>query len=189
MILNDAHMMATQVGDLLKAYEKSPDYQAFKQNAPPMPAALQQNRMMHIVASILMPAYDRFVLQQYRGRAERRLVATALALRLYAVEHGGEYPQTLDELLPKYLPAVPIDPFASGEKPLSYSADDPEAPLVYSVGENGTDEGGSQIPNNRRRANPGRWEMSDAVLRMKATPLLKPQTEEEGEKADDEGGG
>lgn len=191
MILTDAHIMATQVADLMKAYEKSPDYQAFRQNAPPMPAALQQNRMLHVVAGILMPAYDRFVQQQYRSQADWRLTAVALALRLYSVEHGGKYPQSLEELVPKYLPAVPKDPFAAGGKPLCYSAADPAAPVVYSVGDNGTDDGGSEI-TTRRVPGTGkarRWQAVDAVLHMEPTPLVAPAAEEGDDKAEgDEAG-
>jgi len=173
MILTDALIMARQTTDLLKAYDASPDYQAFKLNAPPVPAAVRNNPKLHLLVAILMPAYDRFVIQQYRGKADRRLAAVSLALRLYAADHAGKYPAKLDELVPQYLPAIPKDPFAAGDKPLGYSTSDPSAPVVYSVGENGTDEGGSQTPINPRRAKPGRWEAADAVLAMKPAPLVK----------------
>lgn len=188
MILGDAHLMAVQVADVMKAYEKSADYPTFKANAPPFPAVVRKSPMMHVVASILMPAYDRFALQQFRSRAERRLVAVALALRLYAADHGGSYPRTLDELVPAYLPAVPKDPFAAGDKPLLYSAADPAVPLVYSVGENGADDGGSLTPTRIRRP-PGlysRWEAMDAVLEMKPAPLIKSAEEEAKEKKEAE---
>ena len=192
MILGDARMMAVQVGDLLKAYEEAPDYQAFKANAPGMPAPLVKSRMMHVVASILMPSYDRFVLQQFRSRADRRLAAVALALRLYAADHDGQYPPALDDLVPAYLPAVPKDPFApGGDKPLLYSHADPAAPTVYSVGENGADDGGSLTPT-RKRSGAGtfsRWETLDAVLAMKSTPLAKSAAEEEEEKKNAEAEG
>ena len=187
MILNDGHLMATQAGDLLKAYDKSPDYQSYKKNAPPaLPPAMAKNRYLHIVASILMPAYDRYVLQQFRSRTDRRLVATALALRLYAADNGGKYPRTLDELVPKYLPAVPKDPFAAGDKPLNYSTDDPAAPAVYSVGEDGVDNKASQAPTRTRQGTPGRWETLDAVLEMKPKRLMKTEAEEKEDKEDEE---
>ena len=177
MIMTDAVIMATHVGDLMKAYEKSPDFPAFRQNVPPMPAQLRQNPLLHPVANMLMPALDRFILQQYRSKVDRRLTAVALALRLYAAEHDGRYPQSLEELVPKYLPAVPMDPFASGDKPLGYSAADPAAPLIYSVGENGNDDGASQVTTRRfgGGAKPDRWQTLDAVLRMNPTPLVAPQ--------------
>ena len=74
---------------------------------------------------------------------ERRLAAVALATRLYYVENG-KWPASLDELAPKYLPAVPDDPMASGKR-IGYVAEEAR-PRIYSVGENGTDEGGSGAP-------------------------------------------
>ena len=183
LILADAGIVIGQNTAVLKALEQSPDYPAYLKNAPPpVPAALKQSPKLHFMASMFLPAYDRFVTQHFRAKADRRLAAVALALRLYAVEHGGKYPATLDELVPDYLPAVPTDPFAAGEKPLRYVVDDPEAPVVYSVGENGTDDGGSEGPTNpRRRASPGRWEKKDAVVRITPRPLR--MTEEEERKA------
>jgi hypothetical protein len=81
---------------------------------------------------------------------------------------------------------VPKDPFAAGGKPLGYStAPDPTAPVIYSVGENGTDGGGSVAPNNPRRPNSGKWEQDDAVLQMRATPLMKDK-EDDGAAAEEE---
>ena len=91
------------------------------------------------------------------GLTHRRLAAAALAVRWYAVEHDGRLPASLEELVPRYLPAVPLDPMAKG-RPLGYSPD-PARPMVYSVGENGIDNGGE---TTRRGAlgseDPGPWQ-------------------------------
>lgn len=50
--------------------------------------------------------------------AQNALLATALALQAYRAEHGT-YPPTLNALVPCYLAAVPMDPFADGQ-PLHY---------------------------------------------------------------------
>jgi hypothetical protein len=187
MILTDARIVTQYLTDVQKAHAAATDYPTFATTGPPIPPEVDRNRKFHILASILLPASDRFVLQQYRVLTDRRLAATALALRLYAVEHDGNYPKTLDALVPKYLPAVPKDPFAAGGKPLSYStAADPKEPIVYSVGENGTDAGGSTAPKNRGRANSGRWETDDVVLQMRVKKLLK-ETNEEGEDGTEDG--
>jgi hypothetical protein len=63
-----------------------------------------------------------------------------LAVRLYWNDHG-RYPGSLAELVPEYLPAVPLDPMAKGEgrRPLGYLiAENGRRPVVWSVGENGT---------------------------------------------------
>jgi hypothetical protein len=85
-------------------------------------------------------------------RAYRRVVLAALALRCYEAEHG-RLPERLDELVPEYLPEVPLDPF-DGE-PLRYRADGDAAPRVYSIGPNRRDDGGVADP---------RSEKSDVVL-------------------------
>jgi hypothetical protein len=189
MILADARIMAQYMTDVQKAYAGATDFPTYAKAGPPIPPEIDKNRTFHLLAATLLPASDAFVVQQYRVLADRRLAATALALRLYAAEHAGNYPESLDELVPNYLPALPKDPFATGGKPLSYStAADPKEPIVYSVGQNGTDGGGSTAPNNPRRAGISRWETDDVVLRMRPKPLLKEKDEEEGDGNKSEGG-
>ncbi|MCL2709518.1 MAG: hypothetical protein FWE95_01445 [Planctomycetaceae bacterium] len=57
----------------------------------------------------------------------------------------GEYPTTLDELVPAYLEEVPIDP-CTGSKTLTYklAPDEATAFLLYSYGANETDDGGDE---------------------------------------------
>ncbi len=68
---------------------------------------------------------------------EREVVRARLAYERYRAEHG-EYPSEPVELVPQYLSSLPRD-FFDG-KPLRYSV--PER-VLYSVGENGADDGGS----------------------------------------------
>jgi hypothetical protein len=86
--------------------------------------------------------------------ATRRLAGTALAIRLYEVDHGHR-PETLAELVPEYLPAVPQDSFAEAGRALVYL---PSAahPIVYSVGVNGVDDGGD--PKRRNTITKGHWQ-------------------------------
>ncbi len=59
-----------------------------------------------------------------------------LGLKAYKTQHGC-LPQTLDDLVPEYLKAVPIDAFDG--KPIRY---DPAKRILYSVGKDGADDGG-----------------------------------------------
>jgi hypothetical protein len=67
---------------------------------------------------------------------ERRTTAVSLAAQLYHADHA-RWPQSLDELVPAYLPAVPTNPFQAGHHPLGYMiAHRPppgleERPLIY----------------------------------------------------------
>jgi hypothetical protein len=55
-----------------------------------------------------------------RGRISTvRRARTALAIRAWQLDHGGELPERLEQLVPEYLPAVPLDPYDA--KPLRYS--------------------------------------------------------------------
>lgn len=70
--------------------------------------------------------------------ALQRVAQVAIALRLYRQEHR-RYPETLQELVPKYLPHLPIDPYDG--KPLRYKRL-MNGFKVWSVGYNLKDEGG-----------------------------------------------
>jgi hypothetical protein len=185
LVLTDARLMAEYVTDMLKAHQASSDLPTFRNNQPPLPAPVRGNPKIHFFAAMMMPAYDRFVVQHYKGKANTRMAATVLALRLYAADHGGRCPEKLDELVPKYLPSVPADPLAAGGAPLKYSTADPSAPAVYSVGEDGVDDGGSTAPVRRTSASPDRWNMRDAVVSMKPAALVKSEEEEARQKAAD----
>ncbi|MCE7974100.1 MAG: hypothetical protein DYG92_07205 [Leptolyngbya sp. PLA1] len=72
--------------------------------------------------------------------ARRAAVLVRLALELHKRE-TGRWPASLDELVPRYLPSVPSDPFDG--KPLRYSPGvGGMSPVVYSVGVDGVDDGG-----------------------------------------------
>lgn len=62
---------------------------------------------------------------------------TKLAILLYENENGKS-PDSLDELVPDYIKSVPDDPFV--RKPIHY---DSERKILYSVGHNCIDDGGS----------------------------------------------
>jgi len=75
----------------------------------------------------------------YTATAVDRLVQAGLAVRHYFDDHHAR-PATLAELVPQYLPAVPVDPFDG--QPLRY---DPGKGLIYAVGTELTDHGGSRF--------------------------------------------
>jgi hypothetical protein len=78
------------------------------------------------------------------SEARIKLARAALALEEYRLTHG-EYPATLDVLVPDILPEVPLDPFDG--KPVRYLKDG-ERVLVYSVGPNLQDDGGEVGEND-----------------------------------------
>lgn len=70
-------------------------------------------------------SYDQAEVGRQKADARLRLLRTRLVLRMYSLDHG-QYPERLAELVPEYLPAVPLDPFGGG-------------PLVYGVTADGYD--------------------------------------------------
>ncbi len=72
-----------------------------------------------------------------------QVAATALAVEQWRAAHGA-WPESLEELVPQFLPKAPEDPYSEA-KLLYRRADD--GVLVYSVGPDGVDDGG--VPPER----------------------------------------
>jgi hypothetical protein len=67
----------------------------------------------------------------------------ALAVERYRLGHDGRLPDRLSDLVPDYLPSVPLDPFCAEAlryKPLKNGF------VVYSIGPDGRDNGGVDKP-------------------------------------------
>jgi len=103
--------------------------------------------------------YSRIPWHYARDESGGALLLTALALRLYHHEHK-RYPQTLNELSPRYLKQIPVDPFGDGS-PLRYKINGDKY-LLYSIGPDGKDDGGRAIedakyPKERRARYAAMW--------------------------------
>jgi hypothetical protein len=73
------------------------------------------------------------------NETKRQLAVTALALARHHLAVGS-YPDRLEDLVPRFLAAVPMDPVDG--RALRYRREDPQFPRLYSVGLNGKDDGG-----------------------------------------------
>ena len=82
-----------------------------------------------------------------RSIAANRLLIIGLALKIYKAEHG-KYPATLAELVPGVIASLPDDPFAlSGAFKYRLEKD---KYVLYSVGPDGKDDGGTPIDDKSR---------------------------------------
>ena len=90
--------------------------------------------------SMLQPAIDAAMAARMRSDASLHLMLTEMAVRRYVLDNGAP-PESLAALVPKYLKEVPRDAFGDG--PLVYRTTD-DGYLLYSVGINGTDDGGQR---------------------------------------------
>ncbi len=104
---------------------------------------------IHILLNIAMPSLSRCITLDLRGIARLRTARVALAVERYRLA-TGTLPDTLGELTPTYIAIIPKDPFDG--KDLRYQKLGTGF-VVYSVGEDGQDDGGKERPPCKKRKN------------------------------------
>ena len=111
-------------------------------------------------------AMPRSVTKAMRGKTDRALTITAIALKRHFLRHK-EYPAALDSLVPEFLRAIPTD-YMDG-KAIKYRRTDATNFLLYSVGEDGRDDGGDlTLPAGSKSKD--LWRRRDCVWPAPATP-------------------
>lgn len=101
-----------------------------------VPYSLDLHTMLSEEASISMSLIRRVM----AAEVAKQTAITAIALKRYQLKHGT-YPPDLNALVPQFLPAVPQDP--EDGQPLRYHLKDDGTFVLYSIGPNGKDDGGS----------------------------------------------
>lgn len=102
--------------------------------APPIHPVLQTRRLLNFSSG------NKLLDTLYRSICEQRMAAVMLAFRLYVIDHG-QYPQTLQDLVPQYLSTLPADPMSADGRPFGYFiAANGKRPILYSVGDDGADQ-------------------------------------------------
>ena len=107
-----------------------------------------------------MPALSRVMDLDVRNVAHLNTARVGLAVQRYRLA-SGKLPETLAELVPAYLDAVPKDPFDGKE--MRYKKLETGF-VVYSIGEDGSDDGGKERPRERSSP-PSPWDVTFFVLR------------------------
>jgi hypothetical protein len=97
---------------------------------------LSGNIVGKMLCAILLPAENGAIETKVQTKTELAATRALLAMKAFKVGKG-RLPKTLDELVPEYLDAVPLDNFDG--KPLRYN---PEKKVIYSVGKDLKDDGG-----------------------------------------------
>ncbi|MCH8828760.1 MAG: hypothetical protein IID45_04205, partial [Planctomycetes bacterium] len=103
------------------------------------------NWFKHAFGNQIVKHFQNGLIVQDMARTRYDITLIGLGLAAYQAERGS-YPQTLARLTPKYAAAVPADLFSG--KPLKYKRTE-NGFLLYSVGRNGKDEGGTQPASGR----------------------------------------
>ncbi len=97
------------------------------------------NKMNYALTLLLTPAYDSAVTAFARRAARRDCADAAFAAELYRRKNGN-WPESLEKLVPEYLPAVPLDPFANQPLKMVVTAEECK---IYSVGQDRKDSLGN----------------------------------------------
>ena len=120
------------IGELYKNVKFVPLYQEDE-------FLIRENALGRFIIENFTPygEFSKTLLKEYLRVFNAWATACVFALKAYK-EEKGHLPDSLSQLVPKYLPKVPIDPFDG--KPLRYSK---EKGIIYCVGRDLKDSGGS----------------------------------------------
>jgi hypothetical protein len=102
-------------------------------------------KFRYLFVRIMLPAYDNLLKRIVMTTSEQDGVYLGLALELYH-RQNHKWPESLADLAPQWLPAVPVDRVTG--QPLHYKVVD-DQPLIYSVGLDGDDDNGRPVPNEK----------------------------------------
>ena len=148
--------------DLMDGYIKTaqlPVHQRLKAvNA--IDTRLQSTSQIHILLHAIMPALSRITTIDLRNIAQLRTTRVALAIQRYHLT-AGKLPETLTDLVPDYLDSVPTDTFDGKE--MRYKKLETGF-VVYSIGEDLSDDGGKEKPPRRTKESPN-WDVTFIVAR------------------------
>lgn len=138
------------------------------------------------VINIMAPAYTKMIASIDQISLTRDGVVVAIALERWRLARGT-WPDSLDQLVPEFLPAPPVDRMSG--RTLNYRVVE-SRPLLYSTGPDADDDGSRELEGkNRFRA--AHWRPpsradgipdADFVLfpRPRPAPKIAPPEEEEG---------
>jgi hypothetical protein len=124
-------------------------------------AKIQSTSKIHVLLHEIIPALSRVTTLELRTIAHLRTADAALAVQRYRLA-SGKLPDKLADLVPTYLQSVPEDPFDGNE--LRYKKLEPGF-VVYSVGEDLSDDGGKEQPSRKIKGEPPKWDVTFIVER------------------------
>jgi hypothetical protein len=108
---------------------------------------LEAKRRYYILSGLSLSALSRLPAREAEGLARLRVAQAALAIERFRLANG-RLPKELNELIPSFLPVVPTDPFDGAR--LRYKLR-PKGYVVYSVGADGRDDDGTEVPTGPAR--------------------------------------
>jgi hypothetical protein len=115
--------------------------QTFDTSMDKMQTRLEHYSPYYLLADIAFPNYAKAWQVTAYNQTLVNEAQIGCALERYRLSHG-EYPETLNELIPQYMQTIPHD--IIGGQPLHYRRTDDGKFLLYSVGWNEIDDGGQE---------------------------------------------
>jgi len=112
------------------------------------------------------PAMERVFTSEARFETQREMTVAAIELYRYRLQIG-KYPDRLEDLVPQFASEVPRD-YMDGN-PLRYRLNTDGTFLLYSVGEDGKDDGGDPTPDAKIDSTALLWKGRDVVWPSPAT--------------------
>ncbi len=119
--------------DIMSHYSSQADIPVW-----PLPPDPNDPPRFYLISHLMLPALGKVNRATFRAEMQRVTMMTAITVERYR-QAEGTWPASLQNLVPQYIDAVPIDIFA--DKPLGYSLKG-DAAVIYSVGQDGTDQDG-----------------------------------------------
>jgi hypothetical protein len=116
---------------------------------------------IHALAYAVVPGLSRTITIETRVIAHLRTARAGLAIQRYRLAKG-ELPDMLAELVPDYFDTVPKDPFDGNE--LRYKKRGTGF-VIYSIGEDLSDDGGTEKPKYEERKSHPNWDVTFIVER------------------------
>jgi len=104
------------------------------------------NRFRYLLSAMMIPNTSKAAQRATRNETMRRLTVASISLRRFYIRHQ-QWPEKLEVLTPDFLAAVPIDPMSGA--PLRYRREADGGFVLYSVGEDGKDNGGDPTPADK----------------------------------------
>jgi hypothetical protein len=118
------------------------------------PNGIDRGVKTSILAKMLLPATKQVDNAFLRFRGTQATLEVMLAAQAYRRDKG-EFPESLDALVPQYLEAVPLDPCNRNGGRIGYRRDSTTNAVVWSAAEDGNDDDGAVETGKSRSADVG----------------------------------
>ncbi len=109
---------------------------------------LRRHARRYWISAMITPALGRVLEEGVKAEVRLHVARTALAAEEWRLTHG-RWPDSLEQLVPEFLDAVPEDPFSDTR--IQYKRTGTGV-VVYSVGPDGQDDGGTSLEEARKLA-------------------------------------